>query len=259
MDEEEIKVSKNFLKTLTVDTRTDILKSLSNRPMTASELSRKLSKHVTTISEHLQNLRNSNLVERVERPGRKWVYYRLTKPGKSVIHPESYRWVFVFIVTFLTFVGGLYFVTANSYPGDPLYALKRNMENLQLALTTDSLKRAELHIQRADTRLEETKNVVKKGKADLVGGIVKDYQEEIKQAKVEIEIAKKAKRDIIPTLEVLSESTAKQSTVLENLAIKSPAIGGKVQPALAISKEKHFEAREELMNITEETSETIPE
>jgi len=129
MDEQEFRVSKSLLKTITVDTRTDILKSLDDRPMTASELSRKLGKHVTTISEHLQSLKNSNLVERVERPGRKWVYYRLTKPGLGVIHPESHRWVFILSVILISFVGGLYFVNAYSYPGDLTYGLKRNMED----------------------------------------------------------------------------------------------------------------------------------
>lgn len=251
MDEEEFKVSKSLLKTLTVDTRTNILKALDNRPMTASELSRKLDKHVTTISEHLQKLKNSNLVERVERPGRKWVYYKLTRPGRSIINPESYRWVFVLSVIFMSFVGSLYFVTANSYPGDFMYGLKRSMEDLQLGLTTNSLKRAELRIQRAETRLEETKNVVKQGKTGLVSGVIEDYQEEIKQAKIEIERAKKSERDVVPALESLSESTAKQSTMLENLVIKSPTIAGQIQPALQTSKERYDEAREELLNITQ--------
>ncbi len=251
MHEEEFKVSKSLLKTITVDTRADILKALDNRPMTASELSRKLDKHVTTISEHLQNLDNSNLVERVERPGRKWVYYRLTKPGRSVIHPESYRWVFVLSVIFISFVGSLYFVTANSYPGDFMYGLKRSMEDLQLGLTTNSLKRAELHIQRAEKRLEETKNVVKQRKTGLVSGIINDYQEEIEQAIIEIEKAKKNEKDVVPALESLSESTAKQSTILENLAMKSSTIAGKIQPALQTSKERYDEAKDELFNITQ--------
>jgi len=94
--EEELKVSKKLLKTLTVETRTDILKSLEIRPMTASELSRKLDKHVTTVSEHLDVLKESNLIERVERPGRKWIYYKLTKPGENIIHPPLFQIGFCF-------------------------------------------------------------------------------------------------------------------------------------------------------------------
>jgi len=125
-DEEELKVSKKLLKTLTVDTRTDILKNLEKRPMTASELSRKLDKHVTTVSEHLNVLKKSDLVERVERPGRKWIYYRLTKPGQRIVHPTSYRFVFVFVVAFFALVGCWYLSSVDAYPGHWLYLLDRS-------------------------------------------------------------------------------------------------------------------------------------
>jgi len=254
MDEEKFKVSQSLLKTLTVDTRTDILKFLDDRPMTASELSRKLGKHVTTISEHLKNLQKSDLIERVERPGRKWIYYRLTKPGQRVLHPESYRWVFILSVTFICFIGGFYFATANSYPGDPLYGLKRSMENLQLTFTKDSLGKAQLHIQHADERIEETKQVVQKGKTGYVPAIINDYNKDISQARIEIQEAKQDKRDVVPILESLSESTAKQYAILKNIIIKNPAVAGQVNPALNISEQEHTTAVEELVNITESKS-----
>ena len=254
MYEERINVSKSLLKTLTVDTKTDILKSLVDRPMTASELSRKLDKHVTTISEHLQNLRDSDLIERVERPGRKWVYYKLTKPGQNVIHPESHRWVFVFSIIFICFIGGLYFTTANSLPGDPLYSLKRGMENLQLIFTKDSLEKAQLYIQHANERLEETKQVVQTGKTGYIPAIMNDYNENMNQARVEIQESKEQKRDVVPILESLSESTAKQSAILQNIAIKNPAVAGQVDTSLNISKQEHATAIQELVNITKNES-----
>jgi len=250
MEDEELRVSKNLLKTLTVETRTNILKALERRPMTASELSRFLGKHVTTVSEHLDLLKDSELVERIERPGRKWIYYKLTKPGEQILHPKSYRWVFVLAVTFITFIGGWYFVTANSYPGHPLYGLKRCTENLQLAFTYGSLGRAQLHIQRANERLEETKNVVRSGNTNLINSAINDYQSEIEQAKLEIEKAKKEKKDVTPVLEIFSESTAKQSAMLQNIAIKSPTIVQSIKPALNISEQGHVEAMQELANIT---------
>ncbi len=251
-EDEKIEVSKKLLKTLTVDTRTDILKSLQNRPMTASELSRKLNKHVTTVSEHLDVLKESNLVEKIERPGRKWVYYRLTRPGESIVHPQSYKWVFVFVTTFLTFVGGLYLITANTYPGHWLYPIERVRENIQLLLATNSLQKAQLHTQYAEERLEEMKKVVEKGQVGMVGGIIKDYENDVTQAKKEIEIAKQNNQNIVPALETLSESTAKQTAILQNLATKSPEIKENIQPALNISQESHVTAVAELMNITKE-------
>jgi len=251
-DEEELKVSKKLLKTLTVDTRTDILKNLEKRPMTASELSRKLDKHVTTISEHLNVLKKSDLVERVERPGRKWVYYRLTKPGQRIIHPTSYRWVFVFVVIFFT-LGGYYLFSVDAYPGHWLYGLDRSLENLQLLLTPSNLGRARLHIQRAEERLEETKSVIEEGETAPVKQIIRDYEVEISQAKQEIEIAKQKQVDVVPVLEVFSESAAKQTAILENIVTKAPEVGEDIQPALNVSEESRTAAVAELVNITEKT------
>jgi DNA-binding transcriptional ArsR family regulator len=249
-EDEKIEVSKKLLKTLTVDTRTDILKSLQNRPMTASELSRKLNKHVTTVSEHLDVLKESNLVEKIERPGRKWIYYRLTKPGESIVHPQSYKWVFVLATTFLTCVGGLYLITANTYPGHWLYPIERIRENIQLLLATNSLQKAQLHTQYAEERLEETKKVVERGQTNMVGGIMRDYENEVNQAKKEIEIAKQTNQNIVPALETLSESTSKQKTILQNLATKNPEVKEEIQPALNVSEESHATAVAELVSIT---------
>ena len=250
MEEDELKVSKNLLKTLTVDTRTDILKTLEKRPMTASELSRKLGKHVTTVSEHLNLLRNFDLVERVERPGRKWVYYKLTKPAEKILHPTSYRWSFVLLVVLLSFVSGWYFLSVNAYPGSPFYTSKRVIENFQLLLTNDNLQKAQLHIQYAEQRLEETKEVANKGQTGLVTEIITDYQQEMDQAKKEIQIAKQTKRNIVPVLETLSESTAKQTAIMKNLAIKTPSVAKQIQPALNISEESREMAMQDLENIT---------
>ncbi len=251
MEEEELKISKNLLKTLTVDTRTDILKTLEKRPMTASELSRKLGKHVTTVSEHLNLLKNSDLVERVERPGRKWIYYKLTKPAEKILRPTSYKWSFIFLTIFLSSISGWYFLSVNAYPGSALYSSKRAIENFQLLLTTDNLQKAELHIQHAEQRLQETKQVADTGQTELIAGVVQDYENEINQAQNEIQIAKQKKTNVIPILEILSESTAKHSAALQNIAIKEPEMSKEIQPALNISEESRKMAVENLENITE--------
>lgn len=250
-DEEELKISKKLLKTLTVDTRTNILKNLGNRPMTASELSRKLGKHVTTVSEHLNVLRKSELVERIERPGKKWIYYRLTKPGKRIVHPTSYRFVFVFAVAFFAFVSSWYLVSVDAYPGHWLYGLDRSLEALQVHLTSNNLEKAKLHIQYAEERLEEAKTIVEREEIGRVKDVMDNYEAEITQAKKEIEIAKQKKEDIVPTLEILSESTAKHTAILENMVTKTPEIEQDIQPALNVSEEGHAAAVAELVNMTE--------
>lgn len=105
--EEEFKVSKDLMKAVSANTRTQILRALENRQMTASELSRHLDKHVTTVAEHLELLHQSNLVERIERPGRKWIYYKLSKIGRQILHPQPYRIVLVLALSFISLSLGL--------------------------------------------------------------------------------------------------------------------------------------------------------
>ena len=247
MEEDQFKVSRDLLKTVIVDTRVDILKALENRPMTASELSRFIDRHVTTVAEHLDLLKNSNLVERVERPGRKWIYYKLTKEGKKILHPESYKWVMVFSLVFLVFVSGLFVWNVDALPGQPLYGIKRARENLQLALTTDNLERAKKYIDFAEERLKEAKAV--SGMASM-RDVMKDYKEEIASAREEIEEAKKKNISVTSALEELSESTPKHALILEHLMVKSPEFKEEIKPALGASIESHESAVEELQNIT---------
>jgi DNA-binding transcriptional ArsR family regulator len=105
--EEEFKVSKDLMKAISADTRTQILRALESRQMTASELSRHLDKHVTTVAEHLELLHESNLIERIERPGRKWIYYKLSKIGKQMLHPQSYKVILVLAISFISLSFGL--------------------------------------------------------------------------------------------------------------------------------------------------------
>jgi DNA-binding transcriptional ArsR family regulator len=272
MEDDEFKVSKKLLKTLTADTRTEILKNLQLRPMTASELSRRLNKHVTTVSEHLDILKNSNLIERLERPGRKWVYYKLTRPGESVISPNSNRWAFVLVTIFLTF-GGWYLFSVNAYPGQFLYGSKRFIENFQILLTPDSLEKAKLHVQYAEERLEETKFIINEEEKTYapLGGMaspstkaismpasasekvaenLRDYQNEMNQAKKDIEIAKAQNKNVGPVLEVVDESTVKHTAMLQNMANKAPELKEEIQPVLNTSQKTVAVIAPELCNST---------
>lgn len=91
------------MKALATRTRQDILKLLRQRPYTASELSRLLSKHVTTVAEHLALLERSGMIQRDE--GRKWVYYRLTGKGDSYLNPKN-MWSLVLALSAVSMVIG---------------------------------------------------------------------------------------------------------------------------------------------------------
>lgn len=94
MADEPLKIDKETIKAFGSDTRIQILKRLQERQMTASELSKILGKHVTTVTEHLEVLENKKLVHRIERPGRKWIYYKLTGTGEKFTKPASHNFVF---------------------------------------------------------------------------------------------------------------------------------------------------------------------
>jgi DNA-binding transcriptional ArsR family regulator len=248
--EEEFKVSKKLLKTITVDTRTDILKTLEKRPMTASELSRTLDKHVTTVTEHLDVLKNSDLVERVERPGRKWIYYKLTKPGLRILHPESYKFVIMLVSVAVCIAGGFFIFSTEAYPGDLLYGVHRAVERLQLVFIRDDLQAAGIHIELAEKRLAEAKVAAERGYVETASVLIEEYQDEMNNAKAAIENARSNNRSIISILETVSEATSKQASILENIKIRSPALGATIQPAINESVQQHESAIKDLQNIT---------
>ncbi|MEM5844381.1 MAG: DUF5667 domain-containing protein [Candidatus Aenigmatarchaeota archaeon] len=243
--EEEIKISREFLKTIAADTRVDILKALEERPMTASELSRFLNKHVTTISEHLEILKKSNLVERIERPGRKWVYYQLTKEGKKILHPTSYRWVMVLVISFIAILAGFFVWNVEAYPGDFLYPVKRARESLQLFFTLSDTEKVNRCISLAEERLKEAKVLIERGKEDLAKNAVKEYTQQIENVRKEVE-----KYNIPSNLEFLSESTSKTIFILQNLKVKTPKLNEEINLALNISLDTHKGAIKQLGKIT---------
>lgn len=98
-------MDKQILKALSTDTRQEIIKLLAKRPYTASELSSILKKHVTTITEHLNVLENSGLINKKE-SSNKWVYYQLSNKGEKIFKPTYYSWVVVLSISLLCLLVG---------------------------------------------------------------------------------------------------------------------------------------------------------
>ena len=99
-------LDRDSLKALSADTRQEIVKLLEKRPYTASELSKKLNKHVTTVSEHLLLLEKSGLVIRKD-SSNKWIYYILTNKGEKIFKPAYYSWVVILSISVLALVFGV--------------------------------------------------------------------------------------------------------------------------------------------------------
>lgn len=100
-------IDSRMLKALGAETRQSIMKMLSERPYTASEISRKLGKHVTTVKEHLETLEKSGFISRKDSEN-KWIYYCLTSKGEKIFKPGNYSWVIVMSLSALVLVAGLY-------------------------------------------------------------------------------------------------------------------------------------------------------
>ena len=107
-------LDKESLKALSTDTRQEIVKMLSNRPYTASEIAKLTNKHVTTITEHLSVLEKSGLIRRKDSTN-KWVYYELSDKGGRLFKPKIYSWIVMIAVSALIFVFGFSQVFFTSY------------------------------------------------------------------------------------------------------------------------------------------------
>ena len=100
-EEEKITLDRESFKVLSSDTRVGILKSLSVRRKTLSELSKEHKMSVSTISEHLDKLVKADLIKQID-DGHKWKYYELTKKGRAVLNPEEKK---VWILLSLSLIG----------------------------------------------------------------------------------------------------------------------------------------------------------
>jgi len=98
---------KDF-KALASESRLDILKALDGKNMSLQDISTVTQLHEVTIHEHLTKLVEAGFVKKQEREGHKWVYYRLSWKGSSLLHPENTKVVVLFTSTFFTFCVGLY-------------------------------------------------------------------------------------------------------------------------------------------------------
>jgi len=111
--EEKILIDKETLKAIAVDTRLNILKLLSKKKYTLSDIAGILGLGVSTVKEHLDILSKSGLIKK-EDTERKWKYYSLTFKGRRLIEPREIKVLFAFITTAIAAVG-MIFVFAKKF------------------------------------------------------------------------------------------------------------------------------------------------
>ena len=109
----KVTLDRDAFKALASDTRLDILRTLDGKKMTVTELSNETKMNKATLHEHLNKLQTVGLIKRLEREGHKWVYYKLSWKGSSLLHPENNRIVVMFSATFLVLITAI--VSIGSY------------------------------------------------------------------------------------------------------------------------------------------------
>lgn len=83
--QETVQMDPQVDRLLSNHTRAGIMNELSVADKIPTDLSRRLKKSKASIVEHLAELSSAGLVEKLETPGRKFVYYRLTQKGRQAL------------------------------------------------------------------------------------------------------------------------------------------------------------------------------
>ena len=103
----KITLDRETFKALASDTRLDILKTLDGKHLGLNEIAKVSNLNKATLHEHLTKLYEAGLIKRTERDGHKWVYYKLTWKGESLLHPENAKIVVLFTTTFVALWVGI--------------------------------------------------------------------------------------------------------------------------------------------------------
>jgi ArsR family transcriptional regulator len=94
-------------KALASEKRLDILRALDGKKMNLMDLCCATNLHKMTLHEHLCKLIEAGFINRIEREGHKWVYYKLSWKGESLLHPENTHIILLFSSTFFIFFLGI--------------------------------------------------------------------------------------------------------------------------------------------------------
>jgi DNA-binding transcriptional ArsR family regulator len=102
--EDTIKLDRKSFEALAAESRVRVLKALTQRRKTLSELAKELGLSASTMKEHLGVLSGAGLVIQRDE-GRKWKYYELTRKGKGIVKPHELRVLIMLAVSLLLVVG----------------------------------------------------------------------------------------------------------------------------------------------------------
>jgi nucleoside-diphosphate-sugar epimerase len=111
--------------------------------------------------------------------------------------------------------GGVTVAAAQSQPSDPLYGVKLALEQVQLATSLTDTARADTYLRLADTRLRETAQMAQAGRADLVSGLVGEYEQDLENGLTLAQQAQVQGQDVSSLLTRFQECLHSHETLLE--------------------------------------------
>jgi DNA-binding transcriptional ArsR family regulator len=115
-------MGKDLLKVLNSEAKMNILRELAKGQRTPTDLSKKLGKVKSTVVEHLEELVDLGLVIKSEEPGRKWVFYSLSKQGYRLLEGKPRIYEFLLPSSIISIFLGLVFLFQKQ-PTQKLYAV----------------------------------------------------------------------------------------------------------------------------------------
>lgn len=107
--EEKIVLDKDTFKALSVESRINILKLLTTRNHTLTEIAESLELSNSTVKEHLDVMVKADLVKQID-SGHKWKYYKLSFKGKNFIQPKEVKVLFAFAISAITAIGATFYL-----------------------------------------------------------------------------------------------------------------------------------------------------
>lgn len=162
----------------------------------------------------------------------------------SKVLPSSF-WPFrialgVFVLIVIT-GGGVFLGAEKSQVGDPLYTVKRALENVEVVLTFDSNEKAIVHIEQAGKRIEEIKQNVTDSNGGEIEQLTNRYGESIEAAVENVEKSEE-KNDSIKSTVVQELTTGSERLGQIRVEAPSPAL-----PAINHAIEASDKAKSELI------------
>lgn len=157
----------------------------------------------------------------------------------------------ILAVLMLWLVNSTAIAAQHSLPGQTLYPVKRTVEKIQLTLTLNDIKKTEIRIKHAETRLDEAKTIVDTS-SSTDERIIEQTLNDLKSATAQVA---GESSDNTNLLQKVVELTDKQESLLPDIQNKVTGDAKKVaDEALSTAKETRFTAEKNLEELKNQDS-----